>query len=287
MERKLIKIGGRSLGVIIPSEWTRRHGLTAGSQVRLLAENDMLIISLVDRPKERVKVSGDDVEKLTRDIIAYYVEGVDELEVDTRHFSTVVTRIESKLPGVVAMDTGGVLKLKIVTKRDIDVEEVINSMYTTVDVMFTLFLKLLRESDREIAAEILRLDDQLDRLYFLALRTVKKSFASYIYTITAKNLEHVGDAIDRATSYYLQTESRCGEILDIFNKVYQYLQVAFAAFRTGDQRQALRALIERPRLEREVLKIQCPQATGFAHEAASIVGFAADIAEAAYSKTIK
>jgi phosphate uptake regulator len=293
--RKIIRVGERSFGVTLPKEWVELHGLGVGSPVRMLVDRDKITLlpGAEAAAVRRAKIKGDDVEKLVRDIIAYYIEGVDELEVETRNISAVVTKIEGKLPGVVLMEVGGVLKLRIVTREDINIDEAVRSMYTTVDAMFSLFLQMFGLGKRQLAEEILRLDDQLDRLYFFSLRTVKRNIVQrpehYVdYVITIKNLEHIGDAIDRATNYYLQNEIKCvAEVLAVFKKVYHFMQDAFNAFYNNDAGKALVVLLQRAELMKETLQQICPQATAVMHEAASIVGFAADIAEAAYSKATR
>ncbi|RFA97550.1 phosphate signaling complex PhoU family protein [Pyrobaculum aerophilum] len=290
--RRIIRVGERSFGITLPKEWVELHGLGVGSPVKIIVDREKITVlpGAEAGGMKKVLIKGDDVEKIIRDIIAYYIEGAEELDVETGNMSAVVTRIEGKLPGVVLMEIGGVLKLRIVTKEDINIDEAVRSMYTTVDAMFTLFLQMLSLDKRELAEEILRLDDQLDRLYFFSLRTVKRNIIQrpehYVdYVITIKNLEHVGDAIDRATNYYLKNELGCKEeVISLFKKVYGFLQQAFEAFYNNDASKALAVLISRAALERESLRVICPQATAVMHEAASIVGFAADIAEAAYSK---
>ncbi|ABO08440.1 phosphate signaling complex PhoU family protein [Pyrobaculum calidifontis] len=293
--RRLIRVGERSLGITIPKEWAEAHGLGVGSPLRVFIDKDKITIlpATEDKGAKRIKLTGDDVEKLVRDIIAYYIEGVEEVEIATRQVSSVVTKVEGKLPGVVLMEVGGVLKLKIVTREDVDIDEAIRSMYTTVDAMFTLFIQMLSKGEKGIAEEILKLDDQLDKLYFFSLRTIKKNIIQrpehYVdYVIVVKNLEHVGDAIDRATNYYLKNGVGCvEEVLDIFKKVHKYLQDAFDAFYATDAEKALGVLLRRAALEKETVKLTCPEATPVMHEAASVVGFAADIAEAAYSKAVR
>lgn len=290
--RRIIRVGERSFGITLPKEWVELHGLGVGSPVKIIVDREKITVlpGAEAGGMKKVLIKGDDVEKIIRDIIAYYIEGAEELDVETGNMSAVVTRIEGKLPGVVLMEIGGVLKLRIVTKEDINIDEVVRSMYTTVDAMFTLFLQMLSSDKRELAEEILRLDDQLDRLYFFSLRTVKRNIIQrpehYVdYVITIKNLEHVGDAIDRATNYYLKNELGCKEeVISLFKKVYGFLQQAFEAFYNNDASKALAVLISRAALEKESLRAICPQATAVMHEAASIIGFAADIAEAAYSK---
>lgn len=293
--RRIIRVGERSFGITLPKEWVELHRLGVGSPIKILVDREKITIlpGAEAGGTKKVSIRGDDVEKIIRDIIAYYIEGAEELDVETDNMSAVVTRIEGKLPGVVLMELGGVLKLRIVTREDINIDEAVRSMYTTVDAMFTLFLQMLSLDRKELAEEILRLDDQLDRLYFFSLRTVKRNIIQkpehYVdYVITIKNLEHVGDAIDRATNYYLKNELGCKEeVLNLFRKVYGYLQQAFEAFYNNDAGKALAVLIGRAALERESLRVICPQATAVMHEAASIVGFAADIAEAAYSKSVR
>jgi phosphate uptake regulator len=293
--RKIIRVGERSFGITLPKEWVELHGLRVGSPIRVLVDRDKITLlpGAETAAVRRAKVKGDDVEKLIRDIIAYYIEGVDELEVETKNISAVVTKIEGKLPGVVLMEVGGVLKLRIVTREDINIDEAVRSMYTTVDAMFSLFLQMFSQGERRLAEEILRLDDQLDRLYFFSLRTVKRNIVlrpeHYVdYVITIKNLEHIGDAIDRATNYYLQNDIKCVvEVTEVFKKVYRFTQDAFNAFYNNDADKALTVLLQRAELVKETLREICPQAAAVMHEAASIVGFAADIAEAAYSKATR
>lgn len=293
--RKIIRVGERSYGVTLPKEWVESQGLGVGSPLRMFIDRDKITILPGGEVTtvRRVRIKGDDVEKLIRDIIAYYIEGADELEVETKDISAIVTKIEGKLPGVVLMEVGGLLKLRIVTREDINIDEAVRSMYTTVDAMFFLYTQMLSQGVRNLAEEILRLDDQLDRLYFFSLRTVKRNIVHkpehYVdYIITIKNLEHVGDAIDRATNYYLQNDIICVEdVLKIFKKVHRFLQDAFEAFYNNNAEKALAVLIQRADLARETLQVICPQATAIMHEAASIVAFAADIAEAAYSKAVR
>ena len=133
--------------------------------------------------------------------------------------------------------------------------------------MFTLFIQMLSKGEKGIAEEILKLDDQLDKLYFFSLRTIKKNIIQrpehYVdYVIVVKNLEHVGDAIDRATNYYLKNGVGCvEEVLDIFKKVHKYLQDAFDAFYATDAEKALGVLLRRAALEKETVKLTCPEAT--------------------------
>ena len=293
--RKIIRVGERSFGITLPKEWIELNGLEIGSPVAVIVDRNKITILPKSGKGEghSVRVKCDNVEKLVRDIIAYYIEGVDEIEVETRNLSEAISKIEGKLPGVVLMEVGGVLKLRIVTREDIDIDEAVRSMYTTVDAMFQLFLKMLSEQKRSLVGEILRLDDQLDRLYFFSLRTVKRNIVQkpehYVdYVIVIKNLEHIGDAIDRATNFYFQNDIKClADVYTAFKKVHQFLQEAYAAFLQNKEDLALEVLLKRADLAKETLQSICQEAAAIMHEASSIVGYAADIAEAAYSRAVR
>ncbi len=294
--RKLIRIGERSYGITLPREWVESNQLKVGSPLKILAEANKILIlpAAAERATLTAKLRESDVETALRDIIAYYIEGVDEIEIESHNISALVSRVEGKLPGVVALESEGKLKLRIVTKEDVNVDEVVRSMYTTVMAMFHLFLEFIRGQDQENAKELLRMDDQLDRLYFLSLRIIKKnvyqdpqSFVDYV--IVVKNLEHMGDALDRATNYLLQNKVSCQkELVEQFELLQKYAEGAAKSFLEGLHEGALRAILERESIFKKLLALStCEGVAPVMHEAMLITALAADIAEAAYSKHIR
>ena len=294
--RKLIRIGERSYGITLPREWVESNQLKVGSPLKILAEANKILILPATAEKTAVTATlkEEDVETALRDVIAYYIEGVDEIEIESANISALVSRIEGKLPGVVALESEGKLKLRIVTKEDVNVDEVVRSMYTTVSAMFHLFLEFVKEQNEESAKELLRMDDQLDRLYFLSLRIIKKnvyqdpqSFVDYV--IVVKNLEHMGDALDRATNYLRQNKISCQkEVAAEFEVLQKYAEEAAKSFLEDRHEGALRTILERESIFKRLLALStCEGVAPVMHEAMLITALAADIAEAAYSKYIR
>lgn len=294
--RKLIRIGERSYGITIPREWVELNQLKVGSPLKILAEPNKILIlpATAERTSVSAVIKEADIEKALRDIIAYYIEGADEIEIESDQISALVGKIEGKLPGVVALESGGKLKLRIVTKEDVNIDEVVRSMYTTVMAMFQLFLDYLRRGDEEDARELLRMDDQLDRLYFLSLRVIKKNIyqnpQGYVdYVIVVKNLEHMGDALDRSTNYLRQNDVPCKrEITEIFEMLQKYAEGAAKSFLENRYEDALKTILERESMFKRALALsQCERSAPVMHEGMLITALAADIAEAAYSKHIR
>lgn len=294
--RKLIRIGERSYGITLPREWVESNQLKVGSPIKILTESNKILILPATAEKTTVtaKIQEKDVETALRDVIAYYIEGADEIEIESDEISALVSRIEGKLPGVVTLESEGKLKLRIVTKEDVNIDEVVRSMYTTVSAMFHLFLDFIKESNEESAQELLHMDDQLDRLYFLSLRIIKKNiyqnpqgFVDYV--IVVKNLEHMGDALDRATNYLKQNKVACQkELVERFEDLQKYAEDAAKAFLEDRHEGALRTILGRESLFKKVMVLStCEGAAPVIHEAMLITALAADIAEAAYSKHVR
>lgn len=295
--RKLIRIGERSYGVTLPREWVEQNQLKVGAPIKILTEGNKILIlpATAEKALMSAAIKEENVEKALRDVIAYYIEGADEIQVDSGEISALVTKIEGKLPGVVALESEGKLRLRIVTKEDVNIDEVVRSMYTTVSAMFHLFLDFLRGPNGESAQELLRMDDQLDRLYFLSLRTIKKNIyqdpQSFVdYAIVVKNLEHMGDALDRATNYLGQNKVPCLDtIYEVFQALQRYSEGAARAFLEDRHEAALQTILEREATIKKALAAlsPCEGAASVMHEAMLIAALSADIAEAAYSKYIR
>ncbi|MFP3198563.1 MAG: phosphate uptake regulator PhoU [Thermoproteus sp.] len=294
--RKLIRIGERSFGVTLPREWVESNQLKVGSPIKILTEANKILIlpATAEGVAVAVSLKEEDAEKALRDVIAYYIEGVDEISIESGNISALVGKVEGRLPGVVALEAGGKLKLRIVTKEDVDIDEVVRSMYTTVMAMFHLFLDFIKGRDEEDARELLRMDDQLDRLYFLSLRTIKKNIyqnpQGFVdYAIVVKNLEHMGDALDRSTNYLKQNKVGCHEeLVSEFENLQRYAEEAARSFLENRHEGALKVILERESLFKRLLALSsCEGVAPIMHEAMLITALAADIAEAAYSKFVR
>ncbi len=306
--RKIIKIGERSVGVTIPKEWLPLLGLSVGSSVEVSLGTGYITIKPLNiiqpRPTLTVKLRSSDENVLSRLIIAGYIEGYDMLILDTdrtlarRAFYSVAMR----LPGAIAMD-GQRFVVKIsVDEMNTNVDEVIASMKTTIDMMFDLLMDFFQTGDKTKLEQLIRLDDDLDRLHFLGVRTIKRtSFRNpqdaIDNLIVIKSLEHIGDALDRASSTLLkmggEISDECKKVFrEIFARAAAFTSKAINAFINLNLELATKVLMEREPLFKEVFSlankcIHTPETLALAHEATVIIYEATEIAEVATAKLIR
>ncbi len=306
--RKIIKIGERSVGVTIPKEWLPLLGVSVGTTVEVSLGAGFIMIKPVSstrtRPTIGVRVSGRDVETLSRLLIAGYIEGYDSVIVDSerdlarRAFYSVAMR----LPGAIAMD-GEAFTVKIsVDEMNTNIDEVVSSMRTIINNMFDLLMDYFQTGDKSRLEQLIRLDDDLDRLHFLGVRTIKRTSyrnpqEALDNMIVIKSLEHIGDALDRASNTLLKLSSglskECvGVFREIFASVASYTSKAINAFLTLNLDLATKVLLERHKLHNEIFRrvekcTSIPETLALAHEATVMVFEAAEIAEVATAKLIR
>jgi len=306
--RKIIKIGERSVGITIPKEWLPLLGLSIGSSVEVTLASGYITIkplsSTQPRPLLSVRIRSDDASTLSRLIIAGYVEGFDMVVVESprelarKAFYDVAMR----LPGAIAMN-GMHITVKIsVDEMNTNIDEVIASMKTTVDSMFDLLMDFFQTGDKSKLEQVIRLDDDLDRLHFLGVRTIKRtSFRNpqdaLDNLIVIKSLEHIGDALDRASNTLLKmgsaTNDECKRAFrEMFARVASYTSKSINSFMNLNLELAIKVLMERQPIAREIFTlakgcIYSPETLALVHEATVIIYEAAEIAEVATAKMVR
>lgn len=308
--RKVIRIGERSIGVTIPKEWLSVLGISVGASVEVTLGPGYLLVKPLStiHPKitQSIKIKHEDEETLSRLIIASYIEGFDVISVDESKdlARRAFQKISMRLPGAIAME-GPTFKLKIsVDEFNTDLDEVIGAMKTTLSMMFDLITDYFMTGDKSKLQEIIRLDDDLDRLHFLGMRTIKRTAfrdpsQAINNSIIIKSLEHIGDTLDRASNTILNLgfdefhkNGKCKDVFrDIFSKVSSYVSKAVNALTSSNLSLAMKVLIGREELTREILNnvAECsdiPGVLAIAHEAIVGVYEAAEIAEVATIRSL-
>lgn len=310
--RKIIRVGERSAGITIPKEWLSYLNVDIGSSVEVTLGSGYILIrpliSSISQPRtiNAITLKHDDLEQLERLIIGSYIEGYDVITLDvSRNIArNVFYKISTRLPGIISMN-GDVFKIKIsVDELNTDLNDILNSMKSTVSSMFDILLEYFDTGNIEKLKELLKLDDDLDRFHFLGMRTIRRTsykdpIAALENTIVIKSLEHIGDTLDRVSNTFLKMmlnvieKSECRESLkEIFTKVSSYVSKAINSFISHNINQALKVLLQREELSREILDraSKCINVTGIlavSHEAMVSVYEAAEIAEIAVLRYLR
>jgi phosphate uptake regulator len=308
--RKVIRIGERSIGITIPKEWLPVIGVGVGSSVEVTLGPGYLLVKPLStvHPKitQTIKIKHEDAETLSRLMIASYIEGFDTITVDeVKDVARIAfQKISVRLPGAIAME-GPAFRIKIsVDEFNTDLNEVISAMRTTLSMMFDMIIDYFTTGDGKKLEEIIRLDDDLDRLHFLGMRTIKRTAfrdpsQAISNSIVIKSLEHIGDTLDRASTTLLKigfdalhTGEKCKAVFkDIFSKVSSYVSKAINSLMSQNISLTMRTLVSREELSREILSsispcLDIPGVLAIAHEAIVAIYEAAEIAEVATNRAL-
>lgn len=304
--RRVIRIGEKSIGITLPKQWLDSMNIGLGDLIEVKAIEDMLVIRpVVSEHGEGNRItlpSSDSTDEAMRIIIASYIEGFDDITIKGLRESVrrAYQSIEAKLPGSLILESEDGLIIKVATSEtNIDLKTVINSASTILNAMFDKLSTYLSSFDKSALDEVVGMDDQMDKLYFLALRTIKKlSFRdpkeSIDNTIIVKNMEHIADALDRManTLKRIELSGDCARELNArVKEVWSYSLRSINSYQTSSKDQALRVIVGRTEMlnrANELLRKPCgEEMAGLVHELQLIVALSVDIAEATFSSYVR
>ncbi len=303
--RKIIKIGEKSYGITIPKEWLDKLGIKIGSSVETVIVGDHITIRPVvpGALEKTIVLEEGDESMLAKLIIASYIEGKDliALKGDKNAIRRAFNNVKNKLPGMIFVERGEIPEIKITAdERIINIIEITKTMRGAVQAMLDQMIRYLEDRDPEHLKEILVIDDDLDSLYFIGLRSVKRISAripeeAIDLTIVIKALEHMGDALDRSSNYLMraQISERCAKAYrEMLSLAASYFSEAFEAFLSGNYRASLETLNQRPVKVDAVFEISRRSAcfeelSALLHETLILVASSAEISEASVSRHIR
>ncbi|WP_066793952.1 phosphate uptake regulator PhoU [Caldivirga sp. MU80] len=307
MYRRVIRIGEKSIGITLPKQWLDSLNIGLGDLIEVKAVEDMLIVKPVvsehGSSNAVVLSSGESSDEAMRIIIAGYIEGFDDIAVrgPKESIRRAYQVIESKLPGSLILESEDGVMVKVATSEtNINLKMVVSSTSTILNAMFDKISSYLETNDTSLLDETLAMDDQVDKLYFLALRTIKKlSFRdpkeAIDDTIIVKNMEHVADALDRMARTFKgiqKIDPGCvKELSSRLRDVWSYTLRAINSYQSGSKEQALKVIVSREELLNRMfslIKKPCSEEmAGVMHELQLIIALSVDIAEATFSNYVR
>lgn len=185
--RKVQKMGLSSLGISLPKAWASDLGLEAGAELRLIREEDG---SVRIEPPGRAPsdVSGcrvraeacEEPRTLERVVIGSYLLGRDTVQVVSRSplEEDVLQEIYSavdKLTGmtIVEQEDRSVILESFVEPTKFPVRGLLRRLQYLAERMVTLSLEGITKPDVGVPADLLRLEEETDGLYWLITRQLR------------------------------------------------------------------------------------------------------------------
>ena len=239
-ETRKIQLTGKSTYIVsLPKKWVTSMNLKAGSPLVLSKQSDS---SLLLTPKELVKPAKlgeaginvsqkDDPNSMMRKIVALYLVGYSLIRIKTkderitslqRNFIKDLTR--KKLVGTeIITDSPNEMKLQILLSYpELSVENALRRMCLIATSMHEDSMQALKDLNKELAREVISLDDEVDRFSLYIIRQLKAAVQSdrvlkdiglanprdcLGYRVIAKSVERIADhAVKIAENVLLMDE---------------------------------------------------------------------------------
>ena len=225
-ETRKIQLTGKSTYIVsLPKKWVTTMNLKAGSELVVLQHSDA---SLTLTPRNLVRPSKpgeasivvsqkEDPNTTMRKIVALYLVGYNLIAVKTqneritslqRNFIKDMTR--KKLVGTeIISDSPNEMKLQVLLSYpELSVESALRRMCLIAVSMHEDSLKALKNMDKELAGNVITLDDEVDRFSLYIIRQLKAAVQSERvlkdiglssprdclgYRVIAKSVERIAD----------------------------------------------------------------------------------------------
>jgi len=237
--RKVQITGGSTYVISLPKKWIETVNLKPKDQIALISQPDMSLL-LVPRgelkPKEVSEVIFDASqvgrpEAVVTEFIAHYLVGYDIIRVklkDARTRGFLRNSIHQKLIGVEIMEetANEIVAQCLLGSVELPLDRALRRMHILMILMFKEAIEALRTNDQALAKEIVRRDDEVDRLYLFIVRQLKGAVGNRLlveeiglshprdclgYRLIVKSIERSADHAARIAKEISTLETPLGE----------------------------------------------------------------------------
>lgn len=264
--RNLQKTGGSSYNITLPKQWIKTLKLTEKDQLEIFHQNKH---QLGIRPHKSGDLSTATLfinnlsnEQISREIIAYYLSGVSEINTQANTMSyelrSLIRNVSNKLVGFEIFDsTGNNIILKNVSNNTVPVSDYAVKMTNIISSMYEDMQTALLSNNKILARDIIDRDVEVDRIELVMIRQLNILLYSlfpteasdtfllerHYYEHIAIRLERIADHIVRISNTFLQLKERDPLIItkpekDRISKIYKYLVSCSEMIKNLDKKKA-------------------------------------------------
>ncbi len=256
--RKLIKFGDSSFVVSVPMNWIKRNSLKKGDTIYLEENgNGELILNpkLKEHKKELtekiIDVNGKDILRIKRELISAYLNGYNIVKVNGDNLMKNLKEIKDEVRSLTAFEIMEQSKTELIIKDLLSLEDIsLNDMIRRMDIItraMTSNLKSNIEEDKYQSLE--HLDQDVDRIYFVGLRTLinclkDPNFALqikinqsnlFLYWSLIHSIEIIADRIREVSEFQINFEKNIkNEIYSIIANIETLYSEVMKAYYTND-----------------------------------------------------
>ncbi|MEM2740160.1 MAG: PhoU domain-containing protein [Candidatus Bathyarchaeia archaeon] len=237
--RKIQLIGGSSYAITLPKDWVSEVKLKPGDFVTIQKQSDLSLLLVPQRAGKAIEQvfseaivevnEAVDMDRIFRMIVGLYLVGYQTIKVRfIKRYSEIrnklVEFIRRKLLGVEVVDEkiNEVTLQTFIEFREFPSIKLITRMMTITQSMLNDSIQALMDMDIELAKDVIERDDNVDRLYLLSVRQLKKAVEdrNILRELEIKDFRHVlgyrliTKSIERAADH-------AARIADISAKIYE------------------------------------------------------------------
>jgi len=190
--RRLQETGRASFIISVPKQWVLDRGLRKGSLIHVWRQQDesLLLIAGEKTAKQRPSEASIAIEtnlnpqSLTRRLIALYLVGMNSIVLKSKASrmpseirDTVREIARRKLVGteIVSESSSEMVLQVLLSYPELSVESALRRMVTIADQMHRDSITALCENKHDLAAQVLKSDDEVDRFSFYIVRLLKQA----------------------------------------------------------------------------------------------------------------
>ena len=291
--RKLQETGRASFIVSVPKRWVQDLSLRKGSLIRVSTQQDgsLLLMAGQSAAKQRaseanIQVESDqDPQSLARKLIALYMIGLNSVVIKSkdkgmppRIRDAVRELVRRKLVGteIVSESSSEMVLQVLLSYPELSADSTLRRMVTIADQMHRDSITALCEGKHDLAAQVLKSDDEVDRFSFYIVRLLKQAVEHpqlmkeiglnsprdcLGYRLIAKSVERVADHASLIAEHVTKLQepltpklaARIKELSEFSSLLFQ--EASQALFR-GDYSMADRVLARQDQAEKLEAEIE-------------------------------
>jgi phosphate uptake regulator len=214
--RKVQRTGKSTYIVSLPKSWAMKNGIQPGSIIYVTQSDNGALLLSTDHSEHdlgaRLDIGNKSGETLVRDIIGCYLGGYRTIEVTSSHISSAqkkdLRQIVNKLigPEILEETLSKVVIQDLLSSEELQAQRALKRIRTVVKSMIQDSICAILSNDKDLAADVIQRDNDVDRLNLLISRQFTEilrsgsvrqemfnSIAAFNYMLASSNLERIAD----------------------------------------------------------------------------------------------
>lgn len=179
--RKLQLTGGSSLAITLPKKWVDHFGLKSKDTVVIYSQKQGALIIQPTHHKEQLlktilKIDGITKEMLTRELIAHYILGSDEITIRSQRIThdqrNRIREVSHSLIGYEIIDESSeeIFIKNIFDATKFPIIQNVEKMFVIAKSMFNDAIKAITQDDKPLARDVVDRDFEIDKLQLAIMR---------------------------------------------------------------------------------------------------------------------